>query len=126
MFESYEKLCYALGVKAALGIKTRKAYQENDKNALAEIIKEYDEAMDRIKEFHQVYQARWFNDNKPQGFDVQDLRIGGILQRLTSCKARLEQFIEGKIEEIPELKEKALPPAMGTMTWGTCASANIL
>ena len=126
LFESYEKLCYALGVKAALGIKTRKAYQENDKNALAEIVKEYDEAIERIKEFHQVYQARWFNDNKPHGFDVQDLRIGGILQRLASCKARLEQFVAGTIEEIPELKENSLPPAMGTMKWNTCVSANII
>ena len=126
LFSFYEKLCYVLGLKSALGIKTRIAYQANDKDALADVIKEYDEVIIRMKDLHQVHQARWFKDNKPHGFDVQDLRMGGILQRMESCKARLEKFVAGEIDEIPELKEKALKPAMATVSWQTCASANII
>lgn len=40
------------------------------------------------------------------GFDVQEIRVGGLLQRLKSCKERLTLYLDGKVDEIEELNEK--------------------
>ena len=108
MFDSYEKLANVLAVKAELGIKTREAYLKKDMSALKDIIKEYDILIERLNEFHEAYQKRWFSENKPHGFDVQDIRIGGTLQRALSCRKRLIKLVEGEISEIPELDEPVL------------------
>ena len=62
-----------------------------------------------MREFGNVYEKQWFTDNKPQGFDIQDLRIGGATRRLQACRKRLIDYANGKICSIPELEEKILP-----------------
>ena len=42
-------------------------------------------------------------------FDVQEIRLGGLLLRLESCKARLIDFTNGKINKIEELEEEIIP-----------------
>lgn len=124
MFDSYEKLANVLAVKAELGIKTREAYLKKDTPALKELIKEYDILVDRLKEFHETYQKRWFKENKPHGFDVQDIRLGGLLQRVLSCKKRLTQLICDEISEIPELEEPVLEGVNGPDYWARIITAN--
>ena len=124
MFDSYEKLANVLAVKAELGIKTREAYLKKDMPALKEIIKEYDTLVDRLEEFHEAHQKRWFKENKPHGFDVQDIRLGGLLQRTLSCRKRLTQLIDGEISEIPELDEPVLKEINGPDNWERIVTAN--
>lgn len=52
-------------------------------------------------------------DNKPFGFDVQDVRFGGLIQRIKSCEARLDKYLAGETESIPELEEKILEAKHG-------------
>ena len=47
--------------------------------------------------------------DKPQGFDVQDIRLGGCLRRLESCRHRLLDYVDGKVDSIPELEGELLP-----------------
>jgi len=47
-------------------------------------------------------------ENKPHGFDVQDIRIGGLIMRVRHNKQRLSQFLRGDIERIEELEEHLL------------------
>ncbi|MBQ2897280.1 MAG: beta-N-acetylhexosaminidase [Clostridia bacterium] len=126
IFESYENLAGVLSLKAALGVKTRKAYLANDKEALKEIIKEYDETILRLKAFHASFQSIWLEYNKPHGFDAQDLRLGGLIQRLLSCKDRLENFVSGQLPNIPELEEKVLENPSPYGWWNACVSVNIV
>jgi len=62
-----------------------------------------------LDRFYASFKKRWFSENKPHGFDVQDIRIGGLKQRIASCLDRLEQFESGKITVIEELEENILP-----------------
>lgn len=124
LFESYIKLAEVLSVKSALGIKTRKAYLENNKDAITDLLNEYNIAINAIKAFIKAHRVRWFEENKPHGFDVQDIRLGGIMQRLESSKERLESFASGEIDSIPELEEKVLPPEIRSTFWARSASVN--
>lgn len=123
-FESYEKLANALSVKAELGIRTREAYLARDMETLKAIVADYDVYMERLQEFHKAFQTMWFKFNKPHGFDVQDMRLGGAMQRAISCKNRLIALINGEINEIPELDEPVIENVNGLYFWDRIITPN--
>ena len=47
-------------------------------------------------------------ENKPNGFDVQDLRIGGLYFRVRHCLEKIQAFVDGKIDTIEEFDERVL------------------
>ena len=108
LFESMQRLCEVLEIKANLGQHTRKAYQEKDMDTLKMLISQYEECVKRIEVFYRAYQKQWMKNNKPYGFDVFDIHIGGLIRRMQHCKERLEDYISGNLESIPELDEKML------------------
>ncbi len=110
LFDSAAKLCDILEYKAELGIKTRAAYQAGDKATLKTLAeKDYKEIEKRLRIFHAAFEKQWFIDNKPHGFDVEDLRLGGSIQRIISCRKRISDYVSEKISSIPELTENILP-----------------
>ena len=127
LFDAYEKLAEVLSVKASLGIRTKKAYLDKDTEELKVLTEDYKRLVSLLEEFHEMYQNEWFFENNPHGFDVQDIRIGGLIQRIKSCKRRLEDLVSGKITEIPELGEPTLDkPSGGGNEWSKIVSANNL
>jgi hypothetical protein len=110
IFKTAAKLCEILAIKYELGLRTRKAYESGDKPTLISLAKnEYTILTKKLKEYGDIYEKQWFLDNKPCGFDVIDLRLGGIIRRTETCKRRLLDYACGKIDSIPELEEKLLP-----------------
>ena len=53
--------------------------------------------------------AQWYSESKPYGFDLIERKLGGLLARTTSCKQRIIDYVNGKIDSIPELSEEILP-----------------
>ena len=112
VFESAARLCDVMAIKYDLGYRTRQIYQTGDKEALKRLAQnEYMQVERLIERFAEAFEKQWMKDNKPYGFDVQDLRIGGLLRRIRSCRLRLLDFANGKAERIDELEEKLLPYA---------------
>lgn len=106
--DSYKALCEVLVHKYELGIKTRKYYKEKNLVELGLLVKEYDLAIRKLRKFIIVFRNLWFTENKPHGFDVQEIRLGGTLLRLQSCKDRISNYLNGKIDIIEELEEDLL------------------
>ncbi len=109
IFNAEAKLCSALAIKYELGVKTREAYKARDNDALRALVNDYSEAIKRIKEFYTALSYMWYKDYKPHGFEVQEMRIGGLLQRLDGCKKRLVKYLNGRLTVIDELEEDILP-----------------
>ena len=135
LFRSLRALCAFLSVKADLGIRTRAAYLSGDKKAAKALCADYDAALERLDAFYAAYEQQWMHENKPQGFDVIDLRIGGQRQRLLHCRDRLLAYAEGRLDRIEELEEpvldccceeKADGQAMRAIFWHEIASANVI
>ncbi|MBQ8294868.1 MAG: beta-N-acetylhexosaminidase [Clostridia bacterium] len=129
LFESAAALCSLMSLKYGLGVRTRKAYQAEDKAGLRKIVTEYEQTLFKLEIFYQKYSALWYKENKASGFDIQDLRLGGLKQRLCSCKLRLEEYLTGKLARIEELEEEILPYYQETDTpcyigWDVNVSAN--
>ena len=53
----------------------------------------------------------WHKTNKPFGFEVLDVRYGGLISRIDTAILRIEEYLNGEITKIEELEEKRLPYA---------------
>jgi hypothetical protein len=130
MFESAAALADALALKYDLGIRTRAAYLAGDKETLRQLAKkDYVKTYKAIEKFALAFEKQWNIENKPTGFDVQDIRLGGLLRRTDSCRRRLLDYTSGKINEIPELAFELLEgtvPSGSNNCYGLMATPNRL
>src|SRR3954447_26284765 len=61
--------------------------------------------IDRLRQKHRDV---WFAAYKPFGWEVIDIRYGGVITRIDSVKYRIQGWLEGRIPRIEELEEKRL------------------
>lgn len=108
LFKTLRTLCEVLSIKFDIGVRTRKAYGGKDIAALKNILADYDRLLVLVDAFYGAFKEQWEKENKPNGFEVQDIRIGGLRLRVQHCKERLEAFADGKISSLPELEEPIL------------------
>ena len=99
-----------MALKNDIGVRTRKAYRENNFEEIKNLVNDYARIAERIETFYKTFKAQWFKENKPYGFEVQEARIGGLILRTKSCRDRLEELVNGVITQIPELDEDILIP----------------
>lgn len=136
LFRTQKALCETLEIKAELGRRTRLAYQNKDKQELMKLQEDYQACVVRLEHFHDTYRKQWYIDNKPHGFDVQDIRLGGLRARLLNCAERIKSFANGKITCIDELEEEQLDyfgivpdnrePHTWVANWSHIATTNIV
>ena len=109
IFESAAKLCDVLADKYEMGVRTRAAYKSLDKNELMRLAnEEYTRAEKNLRAFIATFEKQWMRENKPFGFEVQHQRLGGQLLRIAACKKRLLDYVNGRLDSIPELDEEIL------------------
>lgn len=108
LFKKAKALSDLLAVKYEIGVRTRKAYLDKDKQELKNIIADYDKLSVVVEKYHKAFQNQWFKENKTFGFEIQDIRLGGLSYQIRSCKERLQDFVDDKIEKIDELNEDVL------------------
>ena len=92
-------------------------------------MEDYRRLLERTEDFHAALQRQWMLENKPCGFEVQDLRLGGLMQRIKSCRERLARYAEGSLSSIPELEEPLLSNGTGYgnhNNWAETVSASVI
>ncbi len=108
--ESLGLLCRVLANKSDLGWKLHEAYLADNKAELSRLANEtVPQIICDLKAFLESFRRQWYRENRPNGFIAQEIRIGGLLTRMESVKQRLNAYVSGEIEEIPELKDAPLP-----------------
>lgn len=109
IFEVPQKLCSVLKSKADIGIRIKKAYDAGDVDTLNAIAKKELPALrDSVDELRMAHRDQWLRIYKPFGWEVIDIRYGGVMARLDTAAKRLEDYIEGKVERIEELEAERL------------------
>lgn len=110
MLEVPEKLCAVLKRKSLIGIELKRAYDAGDKAALAVVAEqELPEIIKAVRELRSAHRAAWYSMFKPFGWEVLDIRYGGLVNRLDSAAQRLLDYAEGRIARIEELEQERLP-----------------
>ena len=81
--------------------------------ALAALVADYGELEKRLKAFYRLFLAQRERECKPQGFEKQDIRLGGLMQRVSHCRRVLSEYLACRRDRIEELEEHILPFADG-------------
>ena len=127
LFRTQKQLAQLLTMKVDFGVRLRRAYQADDRVALAALAEESKKITVAIKKFYEAFRAQWMQENKPFGFDIQDLRIGGVLQRFEVCRNLIREYLDGKRAKIDELEIELLPDRLANGgNWESVVSANVL
>jgi hypothetical protein len=103
------ELARVLELKADFGARAKKAYDGGDLHALAALAEVAGgELKQRVKTLHETHREIWLRLNKPFGWEVADIKYGGVLLRLEYAQMRIRQYVKGEIKEIPELAHERL------------------
>jgi hexosaminidase len=109
LFEFLAKTASVLALKAELGIQIYQAYQEGDKSKLTSINDTVIPALvEQVRELRRTHRHLWMEINKPLGWEVLDIRYGGLLARLDTTSQRIADFLHGNVENIDELEQERL------------------
>ncbi len=125
IFDVPEKLSRVLALKAGIGVKLKAAYDKRDQDELKEIANEIiPEIMTRVKELRSAHRYQWLKMNKPFGWEVIDIRYGGLLNRLDTATTRVNDYLNGEIDIIDELEQERLyysPGVKDSTSLGWCS-----
>ncbi len=109
LFETQVKYADFLEIYWHLPIDIKNAYLQNDKTRLKSICeKDIPKAVAALEEFEASFNRQWHKYYKPFGFDVQQLRLGGVMLRLKDSRIRILDYLKGKIDRLEELESEDL------------------
>lgn len=109
MFDLLAKLSKVLAIKSRVGIDAQIAYKAGDKDTLKKISDTVlPELLERFDAFHKSMYVQWTTECKANGYEVLDLRIGGLEARTKTCITRLNMYLNGEIDRLEELDEDRL------------------
>ena len=114
IFEFEKTLCETVAKKGNLSYRIKKLYDAGDKGGLKKIADEMPIIAKQIKVFHDAYRKYWTTYNKRFGFELFDMRFGGVVARLCAVRTILIDYVEGKTDKIEELEEVRLPISINT------------
>lgn len=103
------KLASVLKVKADMGLKIYDKYHQKDTAGLKEIAdQDLPQLAGYVRDLKEAHRKQWFEINKAFGWEILDIRYGGLLARIETAIQRLNSFNQGEIKEIEELEEEKL------------------
>ncbi|MBB6673099.1 beta-N-acetylhexosaminidase [Cohnella nanjingensis] len=107
IFEVPQRLCAVLKRKSELGIALKRAYDAKDCDALQHAATVTLPAIaEAVRELRAAHRAQWMRMFKPFGWEVLDIRYGGVANRLESASLRLLDYVEARIDRIEELEQE--------------------
>ena len=99
----------ALVYKGDFGLRLTEAYKNDNKETLKSLINECDIIKDKITNLKNKHREYWFEYNKTFGWEIHDIRYGGLINRFDTVKLLLNDYLSGKIDKIEELEQERLP-----------------
>ena len=108
MFRTVRDLCAVTVEKCDIGQRIHAAYHEGDKVKLRQLADDLRNIRVLVETFYKSFRKQWMTENKGHGFDVSDVRIGGVVMRLNHCAERLEAYCAGAVDRIAELEDELL------------------
>ena len=109
LYDSMAKLCRVLELKAELSLNIRNAYKDNDREYLAKAANDIiPECVERLEAFIEAFRFQWYHENKPFAFANQEIRLGGLKERLSASAQRIRNYLAGDIDRLEELEQPML------------------
>ena len=96
--------------KIDICIELERAYRNRNATALKAMGKRIFIMIELLGEMDASFRQLWLTRNKPQGLEVLQIRIAGLLRRYEELWQRIKELLAGKIAVIDELEEKPTRP----------------
>ena len=112
VFSYYQILAEILEEKAVLGLAVYAAYGRKDHREMERLCERIEYCADKVGELRRKREKIWFEECRPFGYEVLDIRFGGVETRLRSALRRLRAWTAGEISRVEELEETRLPYAV--------------
>ncbi len=102
-------LCRVLELKCDFSYRLQRAYKAGDRAELARMANEDVPAIiSRLEEYMVAYREQWYRENKPFNLNVQEIRVGGLIERMRSAAYAIHAYLNGDISAIEELEAERL------------------
>jgi hypothetical protein len=92
--------------KVSLRLRLDEAYFRRDRAALGAVIVEIPGMVARLGDLAGSWRRQWLERNKPFGLEALQVRLAGQAARYRELEQRLDDFIAGRIDSIPELRQR--------------------
>lgn len=109
LFQFYESLGAILSDKAHIGQKIKAAYDAKDKEKMSEHLTLLEKLLNDLNDLRKAHRTLWLETNKPFGWEILDIRYGGVIARTDTSIARLNTWINDTSVVIEELEAERLP-----------------
>lgn len=105
IFKTLFEFCRVLILKVDIMDELRVAYQDNNKEKLNEILIKLNKLKNTFDKFYFALYEQYHLEAKGNGFDVIDIRLGGILQRIKTTIRKINDYLKygTKIDELEEI-----------------------
>ncbi|ERL65726.1 beta-N-acetylhexosaminidase [Schleiferilactobacillus shenzhenensis] len=114
VFVFYTRLAAVLVQKLAVMAAIRAAYTAGDRTAMKAAAAQLPALRTAVSAVRDAHRQCWFALYSPFGWEVLDVRYGGLLSRIDTVAWRLQQWLDGTVSSLAELDEPQLP--VGTVT----------
>jgi len=98
-------LANLLAAKIEFRMRVEQAYSARDPGLLRAVLAEVPRLVELTEELEATFRRQWFRRNKPFGFEVIQVRLGGLRQRFLEAGRALRELLDGRRDAIPELEE---------------------
>jgi N-acetyl-beta-hexosaminidase len=105
------QIARVLSLKAALRPRLADAYRSGDRAALlVSLSVELPALRAEVERLWRMHRSLWLDEYKCFGLEVIEMRYGFLRTRLESMSLRLEDYLAGRLNSIPELESELEPP----------------
>lgn len=108
ILKTQENLCHVLEYKSTIGLRLREDYQNKDLDKLEDDLLTLKKIKKLLNNLYESFLYQWNQENRVNGFDVQDIRFGSLEKRIDVAIKKLSLFLKDNKNEIKELDEELL------------------
>jgi len=126
----YAQLARALEWKCRFHQEAGACVRRGDRSGAKDCAQLARKAREELEQLRRQWRDLWNSTNKPYGFEILDVRLGGVAARMDSVAQAMEAFAKGDSQAAAPLAEKPLPYTLlpdgalkGSYAWGEIVSA---
>ena len=108
LFDFCAALALAVSLKCGWHEKAADTVRSGDREGAAMLADDLTPTREAVEALRLTWRQLWESTNKPQGFEVIDVRLGGVAARLSTAAEKMRAFACGQVDDIPELTERSL------------------
>ena len=103
----YQRLAVFLAEKVEMGLDLKADYDQHNQEKMREWTKRrIPQCLHVLEELWEMRETIWMSECKPQGYEVIDIRLGGVKSRLKSAARRIETWLSHPEKQLEELEEQ--------------------